>query len=172
MNKSDSFCAPIPINDSHNTKNFDCGYDNLNAYLKKFAYINHANGSAKTYVTIKNGHNVVGYYSLAAGAADVEEVPERISKGLARHPIPIILLARLAVDNNEKSKKIGKNLLRDAIVRAIQVADVIGVRAILVHAKDEAAQAFYLQYGFIPSPVDEFHLCVLLKDIKKTLGIQ
>src|SRR5438105_1194372 len=92
--------------------------------------------------------------------------PARVAKGLARHPIPIILLARLAVDRGEQGKGLGAALLKDALLRAAQASDIIGCRAVLVHAKDQTAKAFYQRYGFEPSPVDDLHLYLLMKDLR------
>jgi predicted N-acetyltransferase YhbS len=114
---------------------------------------------------------VVGYYTLAAGSARREETPVRVAKGLAAHPVPVILLARLAVDGNEKGKGLGRGLLKDAMLRASAAAEIVGCRAVLVHAKDETAKAFYLRFGFVPSPTDPFRLFLLMKDVKAILGI-
>lgn len=161
---------PILLNPIHKTDGFDCGSESLNAYLKQFAYLNNQNGSARTYVALRKGE-VLGYYTLTPGSIEKERAPHRVGKGLARHAVPVILLARLAVDKTEQGQNLGKGLLRDAMLRVVQAADIIGGRALLVHAKDERAKNFYEHFGFEPSPVDAFHLFLLLKDIKKTLGL-
>jgi len=97
----------------------------------------------------------------------VEEAPARISKGLARHPIPVILLARLAVDREEKGTGVGKALLKDALSRIVQAADIVGARAVLVHAIAEQARAFYEHFDFEPSPIDALRLMLLMKDLRK-----
>jgi uncharacterized protein (DUF1778 family)/GNAT superfamily N-acetyltransferase len=158
------------LDQDHDVEFFDCGEEALDDYLAKYAYINNKHGSSRTYVTCKDDR-VVGYYTLTVGSVSHEESPVRISKGQPRYPIPVIILARLAVDNTEKGKGLGKALLRDSILKAIQGSDIVGGRAILVHAKNVAAKEFYMKYGFEPSPVDEYHLCILLKEAKKTLGI-
>jgi len=112
----------------------------------------------------------VGYYSIPAGSVSVEEAPARISKGLARHPIPVILLARLAVHKEEKGTGLGKALLKDALARIAQAADVVGARAVLVHAIDEQARAFYEHFDFEPSPIDALRLMLLMKDLRKALA--
>lgn len=160
---------PVPLQREHDLASFDCGAAPLNEYLQRFALLNHQNRAARTYVSTR-GRRVVGYYALAAGAVRRDEVPARVAKGLARHPVPIILLARLAVDNAEKGRGLGRALLKDALLRAAQAADLIGCRAVLVHAKDREAQAFYRRFGFESSPIDEFHLYLLMKDIKTSLG--
>jgi GNAT superfamily N-acetyltransferase len=162
--------SPAPLEASHDLSAFDCGVPALNNYLKKFALQNQQSQSARTYVATR-GVSVVGYYSLAAASARREESPARVAKGLAAHPVPVILLARLAVDDHEKGKGLGKALLEDALRRAVQAADIVGCRAVMVHAKDEGARSFYERFGFEPSPADPFLLFLLLKDIKASLGI-
>jgi len=105
------------------------------------------------------------YYTLAAGSVRRDDTPPRVVKGLGNYPVPIILLARRAVDRGEQGKGLGAALLKDAILRAAQAADIVGCRALLVHAKDQAAQAFYRRFGFESSPVNELHLYLLMKDI-------
>jgi len=170
MNKGYSLKAPALLEESHILDEFDCGVETLNAYLRKFAQINNQNNSGRTYVATRD-NLVVGYYTLAAGSVTKKEAPERIGKGLADHPIPLIILARLAVDKTEQGTGLGKGLLRDALLRTVAAADVIGARAMLVHAKDSQAKSFYQHFGFEPSPIDPFHLYLLLKDIKKTLRV-
>ena len=170
MIKKSPLLSPVPLNQSHITDVFDCGNEALNDYLKKFALVNNRNGSARTFVTCRD-NAVVGYYSLSAGSIiNREDVPQRVTKGLARHPIPIVLLARLAVDKNEWGSGIGKGLLLDALLRIVAASDTIGVRAVLVEAKDEKARAFYEYFGFEPSPIDKYHLYLLIKDIRETFA--
>jgi GNAT superfamily N-acetyltransferase len=114
---------------------------------------------------------VIGYYTFAAGSVRREDTPPRVAKGLGHYPVPIILLARLAVDRSEQGKGLGMALLKDALLRAVQAADLVGCRAVLVHAKDQTAQAFYRKFGFESSPVDALHLYLLVKDIKANLGV-
>jgi len=157
------------ISELHDVSRFDCGgHESLNDWLKRFALSNQKNESARTYVVHRNG-SVAGYYSISAGSVRCEEAPARISKGLARHPIPVILLARLAVDKDEKGRGLGKALLKDALLRIAQAADIVGARAVLVHAIDEAAKKFYLHFGFEPSPIHELQLMLLMKDLRKSL---
>jgi len=159
---------PVALEKGHDLSTFDCGVQRLNDYLRKYAFTNHQNRSARTYVAVR-GERVVGYYTLAAGSVGREETPRRVAQGLGQYPVPVILLARLAVDMSEHGHGLGGGLVKDAILRAAQAADIIGVRAILTHAKDEAAKTFYTHFGFEPSPVNELHLYLLMKDIQKTL---
>ena len=157
------------ITESHDLSRFDCGaHPSLNDWLKRFALANQKNESARTYVVHRN-RSVVGYYSISAGSVSIEASPARIAKGLARHPIPVILLARLAVDKREQGSGLGKALLKDALARIAQAADIVGARAVLVHAIDEAARKFYEHFDFEPSPVHEMQLMILMKDLRKAL---
>lgn len=155
----------------HSLESFDCGKEELNRFLKKHALTNHASDSAQTYV-LADGLVVKGYYSLTAATVAHAEATERVRKGLARHPIPVILLARLAVDVSLQGKKIGPALLKDALRRAVYAADTIGARAVLVHAKDGSAKGFYEHFNFEPSPSDPYHLLLIMKDLRRIIGAQ
>ncbi|HEU4655739.1 MAG TPA: GNAT family N-acetyltransferase [Steroidobacteraceae bacterium] len=147
---------------------FDCGKEDLNRFLKRHALANQLAQSAQTYV-VANDVVVVGYYTLAAGSVAHEEATARVKKGLARHPIPVILLARLALDTSMRGRGFGAALLKDALVRTAAAAETIGARALLVHAKDEEAQAFYRHFDFEPSPTDPLHLYLIIKDLLRLL---
>lgn len=147
---------------------FDCGQPALNQFLQRYALVSQKANSAQTYVCCLRG-DVAGFYSLAVGSADPERAPERVMKGLARHPVPVMILARLAVDRDHQSKGLGKALLKDALLRTLQAADIAGVRCLLVHAKDEAARQWYESWEFEPSPTDPYHLFLMLKDLKALL---
>lgn len=150
----------------HAVDAFDCGREELNRFLQQHALQNQQSGGAQTYVGLVD-QTVVGYYALAVGSVEQEAAPERVKKGLAKHAIPIMLLARLAVDRNRQRRGIGAALLKDAVLRTLQAADIAGVRALVVHAKDDAAKGFYQRFDFIPSPTDPLHLFVLLKDLRQ-----
>ena len=145
---------------------FDCGQDDLNRFLKRFALANQAANAAQTYVSCR-AKRVVGYYSLAVGSVQHEDSPTRAVKGMARHPVPVMILARLAVDRSSQGTGLGKALLKDALLRTAQAADIAGIRALVVHAKDQDARRWYEQFDFEPSPTDPLHLFLLLKDLKK-----
>jgi GNAT superfamily N-acetyltransferase len=151
----------------HPIEGFDCGREELNRYLLRYAWANQQAGAAQTYVGLA-GDAVVGYYTLAVGQVTHDEAPQRLTKGLARHPVPIMLLARLAVSRGERGQGVGKGLLRDAMQRTLQAADIAGIRAFAVHAKDDARR-FYEKFDFIPSPADPMHLFVLRKDVRRIL---
>jgi GNAT superfamily N-acetyltransferase len=144
---------------------FDCGEPALNQFLQRYALVNQKAGSAKTYVCCKEGA-VVGFYSLTVGSVEHEDAPNRVVKGLARYPVPVLILARLAVDKAHQGKHLGRALLKDALLRTLQVADIVGIRALIVHAKNDKARKWYTKWEFEPSPTDPFHLFLLLKDLK------
>lgn len=150
----------------HDLSLFDCGKEELNRFLTRFALANQQAQSAQTYVACQ-GASVVGYYSLAFGSVAHEQTPERVKKGLARHPIPVMILARLAIDRQFQGKGLGQGLLKDALERTVRAAEIGGLRAILVHAKDESARVFYEHFNFEPSPTDPYHLYLLVKDLKR-----
>jgi GNAT superfamily N-acetyltransferase len=166
--KKPLFSAIEKLAKHHDLSSFDCGKPPLNDWLHRFALTNQQNDSARTYVLHRDSR-VVAYYSLSAGAVRREESPERVAKGLARHPIGVILLARLAVDRMEGGTGLGRTLLIDALSRALAASDAIGARAVLVHALDEEAASFYKKFGFEPSPLDPKQLMLLMKDLRATL---
>jgi GNAT superfamily N-acetyltransferase len=153
----------------HDLAQFDCGKEELNRFLKRFALANQQSQSAQSYIA-RQGSSVVGYYSLAFGSVAHEQTPERVKKGLARHPIPVMILARLAIDQSMQGRGLGQGLLKDALTRTVHAADIAGLRAMLVHAKDDSARAFYEHFNFEPSPTDPYHLFMLVKDLKRILG--
>jgi GNAT superfamily N-acetyltransferase len=164
--------AVEPLGEKHDLSQFDCArHASLNEWLRRYALINQKSESARTYVVCRKDV-VVAYYSLAAGSVSREEAPARIAKGLARHPIPVVILARLAVDQREQGRGLGKALLKDALLRSVGAADTVGVRAVLVHAIDREAREFYKRFGFEESPVDEFHLMLLMKDLRNSIGVE
>jgi GNAT superfamily N-acetyltransferase len=157
------------LTSAHRLVGFDCGHPALNQFLQRFALANQQANSAQTHLCTLAG-DVVGFYGLAVGSVALETVPSRIRKGLARHPVAVMLLARLAVDRRHQGKGLGKALLRDALLRTAQAADIAGIRCILVHAKDEAARRWYESRDFEPSPTDPHHLFLMLKDLRALLA--
>ena len=149
---------------------FDCGQPALNQYLQRFAFRNQQAHSAQTYVCCSEGL-VVGFYSLAVGSVERGAAAARVAKGLPQHPVPVMLLARLAVDSRHQGLGLGRALLKDALIRTTRAADIAGIRALLVHAKDDAARNWYLQWEFEASVSDPFHLFLLLKDLKRMLPV-
>ena len=148
---------------------FDCDQPDLNQFLQRYALVNQKADSAQTYVCCKDGE-VAGFYSLTVGSVEHEEAPLRVVKGLARYPVPVMILARLAVDKAHQGKGLGRALLKDALLRTLQVSDIVGIRALIVHAKNDAARQWYVDWEFEPSPTDSFHLFLMLKDLKAIVG--
>lgn len=153
----------------HRVEQFDCGKDPLNRFLIRYALQSQLSNSCQTYVALSD-EEVIGFYTLVFGDVAYDDAPERLRKGVARHPIPLMILARLAVSRNWGGKGIGSGLLKDALVRTLAAADIAGLRAFAVHAKDEEARSFYERYDFIAAPSDPMHLFVLLKDVKALIG--
>jgi len=154
-----------PLRREHIVEGFTCGHPALDRFLVRHALQAQAANSARTYVAL-DGEDVVGFHTLIAGEVRHADAPERIVKGMPRHPIPLLVLARLAVHTRLHGKGLGAALLRDALDRTLQVTDLFGARALAVHAKDEAAASFYRHFGFAPSPTDPRHLFLLVKDIR------
>ena len=153
----------------HAVDNFDCGEEALNRFLIRFAFVNQQANASQTYVGLADGF-VIGFYTLGVGEVSFDDAPERLKKGLARHPVPLMLLARLAVSLTWQGKGAGTGLLKDAMQRTTQAADIGGIRALATHAKNDTARAFYEHFGFIPSPTDSLHLFMLTKDIQRILS--
>lgn len=150
----------------HDLGPFECGKPALDTWLKKWALPNLASGSARTFVAHREGV-VVGYYSICTGSVRREEAPERIARGQAAHPLPVILLARLAVDRREHGRGLGAALLKNALSRIVAAVDIVAARAVLVHAIDDDARGFYRHFGFEDSPVDRCQLMLLIKDLRR-----
>lgn len=163
-----NLAAPAPLGVDHLVDDFDCGKASLDDWLIRHARQAQASGSAKTFV-VADGGRVAGYFSLAVGQVDCVEVPERIRKGMGQYPIPVVLLARLAVDRAYQGRGIGVGMLQDAIRRTLLIAEQAGIRALLMHPIDAEAGAFYRRFGFVPSPVREGQLLLLLKDARRVL---
>ena len=161
------YSRPQPLAKQHRLDDFDCGVPALDDWLKNHAHSSDAAGAARVFVTAAaDGKTVVGYYALASAQVEPSDATERVRKGLPAHrPIPAVLLARLAVDLRHQRSGLGTSLLQDAMLRCLQAADAVGIRVLLVHAKEDA-RAWYLRYGFEQSPTDELHLLLLMKDLR------
>ncbi len=153
---------------THRRDSFDCGDTELNEYLRKFARQNSDKGLGRTYVAVLPDEHVVrGYYSLTTSAVACETLPEDARKKLPRYPVPTALISRLAVDTSTQGQGLGQKLLMDGIYRVLQAADEIGIYAIEVEAKGDAAQSFYGKYGFTSLVDDELHMFLALKAAKR-----
>lgn len=152
----------------HPVDGFDCGTAALNIFLQRHALQNQQANASQTYVAL-TGNDLVGYHTLVVGGANYGDAPERISRGLARHPIPVMLLARLAVSVQWQGKGAGSSLLKDAMTRGLAASEIAGVRGFTVNAKNDNARAFYAHFNFVPSPTDPMHMFLLLKDVRAGL---
>ena len=158
--------APLPLSQSHILSNFDCGNLDLSEWLKKKAFKNQISGASRTFVVCDN-ERVIAYYSLAAGSIEHHFVNSKVRRNQP-NPIPVVILARLAVDKTHQKKGIGLGLVKDALRRIFSASEAIGIRAILVHAIDESAKVFYEQKcGFTPSEFQERTLMLLLSDVEQ-----
>lgn len=164
------FSDPEPLGPEHALESFDCGQSSLNIWLTRYGRQAGAVGSARTYVMVDaEQERVVGYYALTAAQLEREAATPRAIKGMPRHPIPVVLLARLAVDVSVARRGLGAWLLRDAMLRTLAASGTLGIRAMLVHAIDDEAQRFYLRHRFEPSQTDPLHLMLLVKDIAEAV---
>jgi predicted N-acetyltransferase YhbS len=159
--------APEPLSTDHNLAPFASGTENLDRWLKQRAMKNQVSGASRTFVACQAGQ-VVAYYALASSAIAVEAASGRLHSNMP-DPIPVVVLARLAVDQRLQGKGLGRALIQDASLRVIQAADAIGIRGMIVHALSDNAKAFYERVGFEPSPLDPMILMVTLNDLKAAL---
>ena len=167
MFADDEVTPPEKIQTDHNLESFNSGESVLDDWLRRRAVRNDDTGASRTYVVCSEGR-VVGYYTLAVGAVEAIATPGRIKRNMP-DPIPVMVIGRLAVDQKYQGRGMGRGLLRDAVLRIIQAADIIGVRAILVHALTEDAKKFYQYCGFRSSPVDPMMLMITVADAVKAL---
>jgi GNAT superfamily N-acetyltransferase len=161
-----SLKGPEALGPQHRLEGFDCGRLALNEWLLRHAQQAQRSGSAKTFV-VTDDDRVVGYFSLTVGQVDTLGVPDRIRKGMGQYPVPVVILARLAVSRQDGGHGIGFGLLKDAIRRTLLIAEHAGIRAMLTHPLDEEAARFYLRFGFIASPLRDRQLLLLLKDARR-----
>lgn len=162
--------APVPLADHHELADFDSGVPELDDWLRRRARANQASGASRTFVACEEDR-VVAYYALASGAVKQPEAPGRLRRNMP-DPIPVAVLGRLAIDRNWQGRGLGRALVRDAGLRLLRAADIVGIRGLLVHAISEDAKAFYLAVGFLPSPSDPMTLMVGLSDLNNALNHQ
>lgn len=161
-----SLGRPEPLGPQHQIEGFDCGKPALNDWLLRHARQAQGSGSAKTFV-VADGARVAAYFSLTVGQIDILDAPERIRKGMGQYPVPVVILARLAVSIQDQGRGMGVGLLQDAIRRTLLIADQAGIRALLTHPLDNEATQFYTRFGFMASPLREQQLLLLLKDARR-----
>lgn len=148
----------VPLEKDHPRDFFECGVPVLNDFLKKYALQNQKKRLVRTYICLQDTLEIVGFYSLAFGSVYQEEVPPFMAKGVGKYQIPVMILGRLAVSQTAQGLGIGKSLLKDAMLRTMNAGTIAGLRAIVVHAKDETSRNFYLKYGFMGTPDNPFTL--------------
>lgn len=164
-----TYTRPEPLRGKHALDGFCCQQEELDHWLHRYSRQAEAVGSARTFVTT-DGERVIGYYALAIGQVQPGDATERLLKGQpAKRPVPVLVLARLAVDCDHGNRGVGRSLLQDALLRCAAVAESVGVRAVVAHAK-EGASAFYDQFGFESSPTDPLHRILLMKDLQLLLS--
>jgi GNAT superfamily N-acetyltransferase len=168
MGEISELSPPEPLADQHDIEDFRSGEASLDDWLKRRARANQVSGASRTYV-LCDGKRVIGYYALASGVVTVESAPGRFRRNMP-NPIPVVVLARLAVDRDWHGRGLGRSLFRDAAQRVANAADAIGIRGIVVHAISEEAKKFYLALGFDASPSEPMTLMVTLSDIRAVLS--
>ncbi len=162
--------APVELlNRDHDRSTFDCGSIEQTSWLRRYALLAQDADTARVYVARReNEARIAGFYALSAAGVEPEDAPRRLALGAGRHPIPVVILARLGVDLGEQHRGLGTALLRDALLQTVSVANTVGVRALLIHAESPDAAAFYLRFdpAFERSPSDPLHLVLLMKNIR------
>jgi GNAT superfamily N-acetyltransferase len=159
---------PQSLTAEHDVSNFDCGVPELDEWLKTRALQSEASRASRTFVVTAGGGRVIGYYALATGAVSRREATGRVRRNMPE-PIPVMVIARLAIDRRHQGRGLGASLLRDALLRTLNAAEIAGIRAVLLHAVSDDAKRFYLHHGFVESPVDPMTLRITLADLEKAL---
>ena len=162
-----SLTPPETLSSQHSCSDFSCRIASLDDWLKRRAYTNQISGATRTFVLCVD-NRVVGYYALASGAISVQSALGKFRRNMP-DPIPVVILARLAIDSSYQSQGLGRALFRDAALRVVQSADTIGIRGIIVHAISEEAKDFYLALGFILSPLEPMTLMISLNDLRDSI---
>lgn len=156
--------APAPLSTEHDTSAFDCGVADLNKWLTSRGLANHRAGASRVYVIAGDDMRVIGYYALASGGIAAADTPGRFRRNMP-DPIPVVILGRLAIDQRHQGRGLGADLLRDAVLRALEASRLIGIRGMVVQAKDDQAGAFYRRWGFTPTPTHPLMLLATANDL-------
>lgn len=168
MGQALTISAPVPLAADHRIQDFDCGVPMLDDWLVRRALGNQGSGASRTFVACE-GLQVVAYYALASGGAELATAPGRFRRNMP-DPIPVVVLGRLAVDYRFHGRGLGQFMLRDAALRVLSVSETIGVRGLLVHAASEEAKAFYMRWAFEPAPFQPMTLMATLADLRRNLA--
>jgi GNAT superfamily N-acetyltransferase len=168
MSRDVAIGSPEHLNAEHDLSAFDCGVPSLDTWLKRHALHNETSGASRTYVVTAGGR-VVGYYALATGSVNQAESTGRVRRGMP-DPIPVMVLGRLAVDREFQKATLGSALLKHALLRTLQASEIVGIRAVLLHAISEDAKRFYLRHGFAESPPNSMTLMIKLSDVERALA--
>jgi len=165
-----SWSQPRKLDSKVSRDGFSCGHAELDEWFTKYALINQNNGMVTVFTSEIDGE-IAAFYALSAGHVDHGSAPVRVTTAVPKHPIPVVILSRFAVDLRFQGMGLGRAMLRNLLIRISNLAsDEIGVRALLIHAKDEQAKAFYMaQAEFEASPTDSMHLFLLMKDLRRAL---
>lgn len=163
-----AFSAPLLLTRNHDLTPFDSGNPTLNLWLQRHALSNQERRASRTYAVIEASSIVIAYYSLAAGSVTHAETTSKVRRNMP-DPIPVALLGRLAVDGRFHSAGLGHGLLKDAVLRVLQAADLLAIRGMLVDAIDEPAKAFYERFGFRPSPVAPMKLMISIEEAEAAI---
>lgn len=162
-----SLAAPVPLTVDHQLEQFESGVASLDEWLRHRAAANQASGASRTFVLCSNV-SVIGYYSLAASSVTHSVATSRVRRNMP-DPVPAVVIGRLAIDRRWQGKGLGGDLLRDAVLRVATAAEAIGVRAILIHALDDNAKAFYERFGFRVSPLEPLTLMITIEDVRRAI---
>lgn len=156
---------PIPLERKHPRKHFDCGDSILNDWLERYSIQAQKKNSSRSYVSLDEHGAIAGFYTLVFGQVKKEDATKNVAKGMPAHPVPVLLIARLAVGKEYQGMGPGKSLLQDALERALSAAEIGGLRAVVVDAKDENAAHFYQHCGFQPSPHNPLRLMATIQEL-------
>ena len=160
-----------PFGKQHQRDDFSCGKPPLDDFIRARVSQYEKRRLGKTFVAVPKGEfKAVGYYTLAAGAVSFEHLPAGTARKLPKHPVPVVLLARLAVAQSAQGFRLGERLLLDALQRALDLSAGLGVHAFEVDAIDDSAAAFYAKYGFTPLLDDPLHLYLPISTVEDLLG--
>lgn len=161
------FAAPRELRADDDVALFESGKPALDEWFRRFAKLAAGSGTAKTFVVCTSNGEIAGFYSIATGQINCVDATVRVAKGVGKHAIPVIVLARLAVDLKFQGLGVGHGLLKDCVSRVVKVREEVGVRALVTHAKNAEAAGFYAKFGFEQSPVNERQMMVLIKDLRQ-----